>query len=252
LGFRDPGKFEQANLHGEEGIRLAEALDHPYSLSMVYWYLTHLHIAKGELSDAVCLLERGLALAREWNLTTFFVGNTGTLGYVHAVLGRTSEGIPSMEHAISAFETIGHRLALSFFLGLLGEAYVIAGRLKDALEAAGKALAFAREGGQRPYEARALRLLGDVAAARGSQERADGHYRDALALAEELGMRPLVAHCHLGLAKLYRRTDRRNLAQQHLTTAANMYRTMDMQFFLKQVETDTPKLRYSPERIFVS
>jgi len=36
---------------------------------MVYWYLTHLHIAKGELSDAVCLLERGLALAREWNLT---------------------------------------------------------------------------------------------------------------------------------------------------------------------------------------
>jgi tetratricopeptide (TPR) repeat protein len=203
---------------------------------------------QGRTQRCVCLLERGLALAREWNLTTFFVGNTGTLGYVHAVLGRTSEGIPSMEHAISAFETIGHRLALSFFLGLLGEAYVIAGRLKDALEAAGKALAFAREGGQRPYEARALRLLGDVAAARGSQERADGHYRDALALAEELGMRPLVAHCHLGLAKLYRR----NLAQQHLTTAANMYRTMDMQFFLKQVETETPKLRYSPERIFVS
>ena len=70
-----------------------------------------------------------------------------------------------MEHTLSAFETIGHRLALSFFLGLLGEAYVIAGRLKDALEAAGKALAFAREGGQRAYEARALRLLGDVTAA---------------------------------------------------------------------------------------
>ena len=33
-----------------------------------------------------------------------------------------------------------------------------------------------------------------------------GHYREALALAGELGMRPLVAHCHLGLGKLYRRT----------------------------------------------
>ena len=31
-------------------------------------------------------------------------------------------------------------------------------------------------------------------------------YRDAAAMAERLGMRPLVAHCHLGLGKLHRRT----------------------------------------------
>ena len=30
-------------------------------------------------------------------------------------------------------------------------------------------------------------------------------YRQALGLAEELGMRPMVAHCHFGLGKLYRR-----------------------------------------------
>ena len=35
---------------------------------------------------------------------------------------------------------------------------------------------------------------------------AEAHYRAAMALATELGMRPLVAHCHLGLGKLYRRT----------------------------------------------
>jgi hypothetical protein len=29
-------------------------------------------------------------------------------------------------------------------------------------------------------------------------------YRQALVLASELAMRPLAAHCHLGLAKLYR------------------------------------------------
>jgi len=32
-------------------------------------------------------------------------------------------------------------------------------------------------------------------------------------------MRPLVAHCHLGLAKLYRRTSKREQAREHLTTA---------------------------------
>jgi hypothetical protein len=32
------------------------------------------------------------------------------------------------------------------------------------------------------------------------------NFRQALALAESRGMRPLVAHCRLGLGKLYRRS----------------------------------------------
>ena len=50
-------------------------------------------------------------------------------------------------------------------------------------------------------------------------------------------MRPLVAHCHLGLGKLYRRTGDRAKAQEHLTTATTMYREMDMGFWLAQAET---------------
>ena len=57
-----------------------------------------------------------------------------------------------------------------------------------------------------------------------------------LALADELGMRPLVAHCHLGLGKLYRRTGERQRAHEHLTTATTMYREMDMRFWLEQAE----------------
>ena len=68
----------------------------------------------------------------------------------------------------------------------------------------------------------------------GGAEDAEGYYREALALAGELGMRPLVAHCHLGLGKLYRRTGKREQAQEHLTTATTMYREMDMRFWLEQ------------------
>jgi uncharacterized protein HemY len=49
-------------------------------------------------------------------------------------------------------------------------------------------------------------------------------------------MRPLVAHCHLGLGKLYRRTGDHTKAEEHLTTARAMYRAMDMGFYLAQVE----------------
>ena len=63
-------------------------------------------------------------------------------------------------------------------------------------------------------------------------------FAEALQIGTELGMRPLVADCHLGLGKLYRRTGKREQAQEHLTTATTMYREMDMRFWLEQVEVE--------------
>jgi hypothetical protein len=54
--------------------------------------------------------------------------------------------------------------------------------------------------------------------------------------------RPLVAHCRFGLGKLYRRTGKRQEAQEHLTTATNMYREMGMQFWLEQAEAEATGL----------
>ena len=51
-------------------------------------------------------------------------------------------------------------------------------------------------------------------------------------------MRPLAAHCHLGLGKLYRRTGNAARAQEHLTTAATMYREMGMTFWLEKAEAE--------------
>ena len=49
-------------------------------------------------------------------------------------------------------------------------------------------------------------------------------------------MRPLVAHCHLGLGKLYRRIGDRAKAEEHLMTARAMYREMDMGFWLEKAD----------------
>ena len=65
---------------------------------------------------------------------------------------------------------------------------------------------------------------------------AEAYYQQALALAEELGMRPLVAHCHHGLGRLYGQTDRGAPARAALSTAIELYRTMDMTFWLPQAE----------------
>jgi Flp pilus assembly protein TadD len=49
-------------------------------------------------------------------------------------------------------------------------------------------------------------------------------------------MRPLVAHCHHGLGRLYHQTGRGEQARAALTTAIDLYRAMDMTFWLPQAE----------------
>jgi tetratricopeptide (TPR) repeat protein len=121
---------------------------------------------------------------------------------------------------------------------LLGEAQMPAGHLEEAQALAERTLAHARAHQERGNQAYALRLLCDIAARRSPpvSAPAEVHYRQALSLAEELGMRPLQAHCHLGLGELYVKTGRHDAARVELTAAIEMYRAMEMTFWLKQAE----------------
>ena len=55
--------------------------------------------------------------------------------------------------------------------------------------------------------------------------------------ADELGMRPLAAHCNLGLGTIYQAIGRGGEAQAELSTAAEMYRAMEMAFWLQKAAT---------------
>jgi hypothetical protein len=113
----------------------------------------------------------------------------------------------------------------------------------EALAEARRALAECRVSGERGYEAWALQVLGRIVANQlPAAQEARPHYLEALRLADELGMRPLVAHCHLGLAKLDRDVGQLEQAKDHLTTATTMFREMDMRFWLEQAETEMAQL----------
>jgi hypothetical protein len=86
----------------------------------------------------------------------------------------------------------------------------------------------------------ALNLLRDVTIQthRFHAERCEAQYCQALTLTEPRSMRPLIAHCHLGLGKLYLRTDKREQTQEHLATATTMYREMGMTYWLERAEAE--------------
>jgi class 3 adenylate cyclase/tetratricopeptide (TPR) repeat protein len=230
------GQFSEGIAQGQEGLRIAQTVDSPFSLTMAHRGLGSLFCVQGDFGNAVPVLEAGLALARDSNMTLLAPTVMGWLGYAYALSGRGAESLSLSREAVAGIESMGIGAFHALRCVQLGEACLLAGRLEDALALASRALSIARERRQRGYEAYALRLLGEVAARRDPPERADGHYRGALVLAEELAMRPLVAHCHLGLGQLSRRTGQREPARDHLTTAAAMYREMDMRFWLEQAE----------------
>jgi tetratricopeptide (TPR) repeat protein len=234
------GKFEEGIARVEEGIRLAETLDHPYTLGAARSMLAFLYMVRGELGHAIRLLERELAVPPEGSVAQHSVVNAGHLGYAYTLSGRTAEGIPLQERALKVIETIKLGAYQPTCMIQLGEAYLLADRLEDALDLAQRALTFTRERGQRPHEAWALRLLGEVTARHDPADRADGYFRDALTRAHELGMRHLVAHCQLGLGRLCKRTGRHEHAREHLTMAMTMFREMGMTFWLEKAEAGMP------------
>ena len=161
-----------------------------------------------------------------------------SLGHVYAWSGRIGEGISWLQQALTAHESAGIGWFHSISVMQLGEAYLLADQVEDARACADRAVMLARERGERGHEAWALRLLGEVASHPNGPDEAtaEAHYGAAMALASELGMRPLVAHCHLGSGKLYRRTGDRTKAEEHLGTAMAMYREMGMLSYLAQAE----------------
>jgi class 3 adenylate cyclase/tetratricopeptide (TPR) repeat protein len=240
FALAERGEFDRGLVEAEEAVRLAEVIDHPYSLINALRGLSRIHRGRGSFDHAIRLAERGLALSRERHLPQLLPDISDELGNAYTQSGRTVEGLAVLEEALAAMEAMGMVQWRTPLLAHLGEAYLLASRQEDALAQAERCRALARERGHRGSEAWALRLLGEIAshAERPDVVAAEVRYGAALTLASELGMHPLVAHCHLGLGKLHVRAGDLTKGRQRLHDAAAMYRSMGMLSFLKEAESE--------------
>ena len=169
-----------------------------------------------------------MALSRAADLQLFVTNGAALLAVAYARAGGVADTASLLE------QTPGRTDAVLLY----SEAYLLAGRVAEASHLAQRALAHSRDHHEQGSQAQALWLLGEVAAYCDPPEveQAEVHYRQALALAEELGMRPLQAHCHRGLGTLYAATGQREQARAALSTAIEMYRAMEMTFWLPETE----------------
>lgn len=220
LSLAELGEFDEAHRVAAEGERIAQAVNQAYTVFHACMASGVVNTMHGRIAEAISHLDRGVAVAAAAGLPRLEYAGQGHLGHAYVLAGWMREGKERLE-------------------SLLGAAVVLTEGLTGAAErAAAEAVNIAEATFQRGVGTHALRVLAAVAAQRAGIAESEERYRRAMAIAAELDMRPLVAHCHAGLATLYRRTGQEDRAHDHFATAATMYCDMGMMFWLEKLQRE--------------
>src|SRR5262245_48850279 len=235
------GKYTEAMSHAAEGIQFAEKARHGYSIGMAYAAGGYFHLLKGEWSKARTLLDHGIEVTTAANALILLTYTVGECAWALAQLNETTEAlirVRDCEERIQQQAQEGLVATLAWAYHSVGRARLRLGQVDEAQRLASQSLELSSPG-YSGIEAYSRHLLGDIATHpdRFDSDAGEARYRQALALAKPRHMRPLIAHCHLGLGRIYERTAQHEEAREHLTMAISMYREMDMSFWLQEAES---------------
>ena len=222
------GEFTEGVRLGEEGMRIAEEIDHATSFTAMCLGFGTLLMRREDLDRALPVLERGMEVGRRGSIYVYVFSLAAAVGRAQVLTGRVKEGLALMTEVVNEAASKDAALGQATRLAWLAEGLLVAGEHEPAWDRAQQALEISRRFREKGQEAWTLHLLGEVAGQRhpDDHETAERFYRDAMLAAEPLGMRPAVAHCHLGLGELHTRAGRREEAQEYLRTASGLFRDM--------------------------
>jgi len=230
------GEFDRALHHGRQSIEAADASGSPTSLVPAYMFFAGALANRGDFGEAHQHAQKAIAIGEARGILVWLPAAHSMLGWIMARSGQAEQAVLALQRSIDIQDSLGIPIWLSWYRVRLAEALLLAGRPSDARDAVARARQMTLMLGEQTVAAEALFVSATIHEADEAVESAGREYTEASALAEELGMRPLSAHCNLGLGKLYGRTGRGQEATEHLTTAAAMYREMDMRFWLERAE----------------
>jgi len=232
------GEFAEALRVGDDGLRIAEEINHAPSLTGMCLGLGLLHMRHNDLDRALAVLERGLDVGRRGSIYLYVLTVAAAVGRVYALTGRIAEGVALITGSVKEAESKNAALAHPLRLAWLAEAHLAAGEYEHAWHRAEEAIALSRRYKEKGQEVWTLHLLGEIATRRdpADVEGAERLYRQAMTAADALGMRPAIAHCRLSLGELQVRAKHWDAARKHLEGAAALFRCMGMASLQERAE----------------
>jgi len=226
----DVGEFDEAIACARDALAIAQDADHPWSTAGSHMTLGVVLLTRGYLDEAAPMLERGIAFAREMDLTAWLPMLLCARGIVQCRQEPGGGGLAMIEEGVQRGTALNILSRQAQRLTWMAEAYRLAGRADEAVAAATDAYRLASEQGERGSAAGALRMLAAATADAKS-------YEAALDAARALGLRPVEALCHLGRAILAESARDAVPAREHAARALEMLRAMDMRYWLPRAES---------------
>jgi tetratricopeptide (TPR) repeat protein len=233
------GEFYAAHKTVEQGVLMAEAAGHPFTLAKLCLSAGWICIRQGRVAESLSWIERGGDIAHGERIPILTAMVAWRLGEAYALSGRFADSVALLEQASEQLAALRHTGFHPQAVTALGTAYQLSGQLVEARQSVQRALSMSRGYNQPGFEAEALRVLGDIETCQTPRDElaVAAAFGQALMLATQRGMCPLAAHCHFGLGEHYQRTGNRPKAKNHLAAARTMYRKMEMTLWLERAES---------------
>ncbi len=247
ISLAELGEFGDSFVLGAQALSIAEASGHPQSLISACFGLGSARAQRGEFESAIEVLERGTAVAEATGLGGAYLELVLPLASAYGLSGRVGRAMELLPAAVARAMALRHSLGHWIRSGGLAEALLYAGRPSEALPMARLFLEITRSVGARGNEAWATKLLAEVLATHGGMEARDAApmLGRAISLARELEMRPLEARCQLALGSLLREQASYGEAEASLRSCADIFRSLEMPFWLARAEAEMKQLRGS-------
>jgi predicted ATPase len=139
LGFPDKAIAAQ-----QKALRLAESLNHPFSIGWALAFRFMIEMFNRDPAAALKAAEKTIAYCTEQAYLFWLFAAMVVRGWAVSLLGHVEEGIGLIKEGLDGWQAIGSIIVRPIFLGLLGEAKALGGDLGGALETVDEGIHVAR------------------------------------------------------------------------------------------------------------
>ena len=240
------GRFSDAIRIFEEGKRLADDLDHPYSRSIVREEFAFCYLLMGRHGDALTELSEAREITDIYDVKTMVPAIAGRLASALVAEGRAEEAVELSDSNLNAAtQKLGGRYAHNFLLLGQAAAHLAIDRAEEALLAAKEVEFITRTSSEHAYNVCALHILGSIYARLGPDKYLDAEsaFENGKTRAHDLGMKPLEAMCSQGLGELFVSANQVPQAEIELRAAANLFGELGLPHRVEEVEAALARSR---------
>jgi predicted ATPase len=205
------GYPEHAWAHIHEGLALAHALAHPYSLAFAHFWAAWVAQVRRDAPAVRAHAEAAVALSTEQGFPLWAATGTTLRGWALAMQGQGEAGLAQVHQGIAAWRATGAALCVPCFCTMLAEVAARLGHTADGLQALAEAHTLVEQHEERWWEADICRLRGVLLRRQPGTPPAEAEacFQQALAVARRQEAKALELRAAVSLARLWQQQGKR-------------------------------------------